>query len=53
MPAIVDHAPAGAGAPLSIFESGAILLYLAEKTGQYLLYKGLTRERVKLIQRRL
>lgn len=36
MPAIVDHAPAGAGAPLSIFESGAILLYLAEKTGQFI-----------------
>jgi len=36
MPAIVDHAPIGGGAPLSIFESGAILLYLAEKTGALL-----------------
>ena len=34
MPAIVDHAPASGGEPISIFESGAILLYLAEKTGK-------------------
>jgi len=32
MPAIVDHDPIGGGAPISIFESGAILQYLAEKT---------------------
>jgi len=35
MPAMVDHEPLGGGAPVSIFESGAIMMYIAEKAGQF------------------
>ena len=35
MPTMVDTAPADGGAPLAIFESGAIMMYLAEKAGQF------------------
>ncbi|MBS0408316.1 MAG: glutathione S-transferase N-terminal domain-containing protein [Proteobacteria bacterium] len=35
MPALVDHAPADGGEPIAIFESGAIMMYVAEKAGQF------------------
>ena len=36
IPAILDTTPTDGGAPIGVFESGAILLYLGEKTGQFL-----------------
>lgn len=48
IPAIVDHTPRDGDAPVSVFESGAILLYLAEKTGQ--LISTDLRERVEVLQ---
>ena len=48
IPAIVDHVPVDGGAPLSLFESGEILLYLAEKSGKLL--SGELRERHTTLQ---
>jgi GST-like protein len=48
MPAIVDHTPVDNGAPLSVFESGAILEYLADKTGKLLALQ--TRARFETLQ---
>jgi GST-like protein len=35
-PAMIDHEPQGGGAPVSMFESGAMLLYLADKTKKFI-----------------
>lgn len=48
MPAIVDLDPADGGVPLSIFESGAILIYLADKTKQFIPQN--LRERIKVLE---
>lgn len=48
MPAIVDDEPADGGAPISVFESGAILVYLARKTGKFLPHSP--REEARVMQ---
>lgn len=48
IPAIVDHAPTDGGEPIALFESGAILEYLADKSGQFLPRE--TRARFEVLQ---
>jgi GSH-dependent disulfide-bond oxidoreductase len=48
MPAIVDHDPADGGEPISVFESGAILEYLGDKTGRFL--PTAPRDRYRVLQ---
>ena len=50
MPAIVDRAPAGGGAPIAVFESGAILVYLGEKTGKFLPGPDQVRARAEVME---
>ena len=47
IPAIVDQEPLGGGGPHSVFETGAILVYLAEKTGQFLPFDPVGRSTVR------
>ncbi|RYE02746.1 MAG: thiol:disulfide oxidoreductase, partial [Sphingomonadales bacterium] len=48
MPAIIDRAPADGGEPISVFESGAILIYLANKAGKF--FGADQRERIDVLQ---
>ncbi|XXK21255.1 glutathione binding-like protein [Arenicellales bacterium nBUS_48] len=48
IPAIIDHAPTGGGEPVSVFESGAILIYLAEKAARFL--PNEPRKRVEVLE---
>jgi GST-like protein len=48
IPTIVDHAPSDGGPPFAVFETGAIMLYLAEKEGRFLPLRP--RERSEVLQ---
>ena len=50
IPVIVDHAPSDGGAPVSVFETGAILVYLAEKEGRFLPGAGESRARKSVME---
>ena len=48
MPALVDHEPMGGGEPIAIFESGAMMMYIAEKAGQF--YPQEPHQRYEVVQ---
>src|SRR5215831_1801298 len=48
MPAMVDHEPLGGGEPIAIFESGAIMMYIAEKGGKF--FPQAPRKRYDVVQ---
>lgn len=48
IPAIVDHSPLDGGSPVTVFESGAVLQYLAEKSGKFL--HTAPREKYRVLQ---
>jgi len=50
IPAMVDHNPKNSRSPISIFESGAMLLYLGEKTGEFLPSTDKASERAKVLE---
>jgi GST-like protein len=50
IPAIVDHAPADGSAPVGLFESGAILLYLADKIGRFIPPAAQVHARAEVLQ---
>src|SRR5271155_916918 len=50
VPVIVDHQPPDGGGPLSVFESGAILVYLADKSGRFIPPVSQPRRRSETLQ---
>jgi len=48
MPVLVDHNPVGGGEPIAVFESGAIMLYVAEKEGRF--FPQATRQKYQVVE---